>query len=50
MFGGETFIERLGDDGVRVLRAANPGWLDIVLDGDNETMVRGVAVFAGRRI
>lgn len=38
------------EDGVRVLRAENPGWPDIVLDGDNETMIRGVVVFAGRGI
>jgi len=38
------------EDGARVLRAANPGWPDIVLDRDNETMLRGVVVFAGRGV
>ena len=35
------------EDGIRVLRAGNPGWPEIVLDRDNETMIRGVVVFAG---
>ena len=34
-------------EGVRVLRAANPGWPEIVLGRDNETMIRGVVVFVG---
>ena len=38
------------EDGRRVLRATNPGWPAIVLDRDNETMIRGVVVFAGHGV
>ena len=34
------------EDGRRVLRG-NAGWPEIVLDYDNETMLRGVVVFGG---
>ena len=96
MFGPETFIERVGDDGLapavpeghhvwidpdepardgrlvavwangpgsatlvrtyrvaaggRVLRATNPGWPDIEVTRDNETMIRSVVVFAGESV
>lgn len=36
-------------DGVRVLRALSPGWPDIALDRDNETMITGTVVFVRRR-
>lgn len=35
-------------DGRRVLRAQDDASPDIVLDADNETMIRGTVVFAGR--
>ena len=36
------------EDGRRVLRAADPGWPDIVVTADNETMIRGTVVVVGR--
>ena len=35
---------------MRVLRALAPNWSEMVLDADNETMILGVVVFAGREI
>ena len=36
------------EDGRRVLRATSPGWPDIAIDYDNETMIRGVVVSMGQ--
>ena len=49
--GSATLVRRYHvEDGVRVLRAADPGWPDIVLDRDNEIMLRGTVVFGGRGV
>ena len=49
--GSATLVRRLVvEDGKRVLRAANPGWADIAVTYENETMIRGVVVFAGRGV
>lgn len=37
-------------DGRRVLRASAPGWPECVVDADNETMILGEVVFAGRAV
>lgn len=38
------------EDGRRALRALAPGWPEWVLDAGNETMIRLVVVFKGRRV
>ncbi len=46
--GSETLVRMLVvADGRRVLRGLNPGWAEIAVHGDNETMIRGTVVFVG---
>ena len=40
----------LDDDGRRVLRALGDGFPDIAVTRDNETMIRGTVVLAGRGV
>ena len=37
-------------DGRRVLRAVNPGWAEIELARDNETLILGTAVLGGEAV
>lgn len=37
-------------EGTRMLRTLNPESVDVVVNVDNETMIRGVVVFWGRRV
>ena len=49
--GSATIVRLMAvEDGRRILRAMAGGQPDIAIDGDNETMIRGVVVFAGRRV
>ncbi len=49
--GSATLVRRLAvEDGRRVLRATNPGWPEVAIDRDNETMIRGTVVFAGQKV
>lgn len=49
--GSETLVRLMAvEDGVRTLRATEPGWPEIALTYDNETMIRGTVVFAGRGV
>ena len=48
--GESTVRLMVEEDGRRVLRALNPGWPEWTLDHDNETMIQGVVVFAGRGV
>ena len=53
LFGyGEDAVVRLlvVEDGRRALRALSGDWPEIVVDEDNETGIRGVAVFRGRKV
>ena len=46
--GSATLVRMLVvEDGCRVLRGLNPGWAEIAVHGDNETMIRGTVVFVG---
>ena len=46
---GKVTVRRLVvEDGRRILRAADPGWPDIVVTRDNETLIRGTVVLIGR--
>ena len=49
---GESAVVRLlvVEDGRRVLRALGGDRPGIVVDADNETDIRGVAVFRGRKV
>ena len=53
LFGhGEAAVLRLlvvAEGGRRALRALGEGYPEIVVDADNETGIRGVAVLRGRR-
>ena len=46
---GSVAVRRLvGEDGRRILRAADPAWPDVTLTRDNETLIRGTVVAVGR--
>ncbi len=49
---GEAAVVRLlvVEGGRRALRALDEGYAEIVVDADNETGIRGVAVFVGRGV
>ena len=49
--GSATLVRVMAvEDGRRVLRAAQAGWPQIMIDHDNEIMIRGTVVFVGRRV
>ena len=53
LFGyGEDAVVRLlvVEDGRRVLRVPSGDWPEIAVDEDNETGIRGVVVFRGRKV
>ena len=48
---GQTVVRRyVLEDGRRLLRTLNPCAIESVVDTDNETAIRGVVVFVGRRV
>ena len=47
---GVTVRRLVEEDGRRILRAADPGWPDIVVTRDNETLIRGTAVCVGAAV
>ena len=48
--GGVTVRRLAEEDGRLVLRAADPGWPDIVVTRDNETLIRGTVVLVGAAV
>ena len=47
--GGRTTVRWLvAEDGRRFLRAEDPGWSELEIDYDNETLIRGTVVLVGR--
>ena len=44
---GVTVRRLVGEDGRRILRAADPAWPDIEVTRGNETLIRGTVVVVG---
>ena len=45
---GAVAVRRLvEEDGCRILHAVDPGWPDIEVTRDNETLIRGTVVLVG---